>query len=177
MLNKNIPHLKRHSGGFSLLEVLVSILVLSIGMLGAAGMFTRAIENSTDTERRQMAAMLAGELMETLRADAPRILNRDGSPKSDLGGYAFSGGTAISGGACDSSSIEPSNRLVCWKQRAEQLMPEIATVDASVGPLAVTEAAGVVSITVAWPVKEGQCLAEGLPPDADYCTYTLRSKL
>jgi len=176
MLNRNIPHLQRHSGGFSLLEVLVSILVLSIGMLGAAGMFTRAIENSTDTERRQMAAMLASELMETMRADAPRILNPDGSPKSDLGGYAFSDGTTISG-VCNSSSTVPSDRLLCWRQRAEQLMPEIATVNTSMGGLVVTETAGVVSITVAWPVKKGQCLAEGLPPNADYCTYTLRSKL
>ena len=32
----------------------------------------------------------------------------------------------------------------------------------------------VISITVAWPVKKGQCLDGN---DNDYCTFTLKSRL
>jgi len=166
----NIPKQRNRVGGFSLLEVLVSILVLSIGLLGAAGMLTRAIENSTDTERRQMAAMLASEFMETMRADVSHIFDQNGTLKNDLGGYVTDG---ISSGICDSTSNEPSSRLQCWAKRTKELMPEIENVKHSI----VLESAGIVSVTVVWPVKEGQCLADDLPPNADYCYYTLRSKL
>jgi len=171
------PQQRSRAAGFSLLEVLVSILVLSIGMLGAAGMFTRAMDYSIDTERRQMAATLASEFMETLRADAPRVLDDKGVPRSHLGGYAKAAGDDP-GGSCDSASITPTNRLACWKQRAQELMPEIAAVDNFFRKhFVVAESSGVVAITVAWPVKKGQCLSEDLPDDTDYCTYTLKSKL
>lgn len=69
MVKKNISS----ENGFSLLEVLIAIFVVSIGLLGAAGMYTRAIAFSLDTERRQVAAMLAGEMLEIMRSDVVRI--------------------------------------------------------------------------------------------------------
>jgi len=173
MLIRTYPPRPSRVAGFSLLEILVSILVLSIGMLGAAGMFTRAIENATDTERRQMAAMLASEYMETLRAAKPDIRALS---NPDTGFWKAAGEEPSN--TCDSTSKEGASRLACWKKRAEELMPEIAAVpDFFQQHFVVTESDSVVSITVAWPVKEGQCLADSLPPNADYCIYTLRSKL
>lgn len=55
--------------GFSMLEVLVSILVLSIGAIGAAGMQIAALKDSGSANSRYRAASLAGAMADTLRAD------------------------------------------------------------------------------------------------------------
>lgn len=47
--------------GFALLEVLVSILLLSFGILGIVGLQARAINFSVDAEDRNRAALLANE--------------------------------------------------------------------------------------------------------------------
>lgn len=55
---------QRHSPdgqGFALLEVLVSILILSFGILGIVGLQARAINFSVDAEDRNRAALLANE--------------------------------------------------------------------------------------------------------------------
>jgi len=168
-----------HTGGFALIEVLVAVVLLGIGLLGAAGMLSRAVGFTVDTERRQMAAMLAGELMETLRA--ARLVQADGSLPPDLGGYAKSAGASLNGAeTCQSDSTQAGPRLACWSQRVRQLMPETGPgpgfIDAH---FAIAEdAPGVVAITVAWPVRAGQCLDSGdAQGAAQHCTYTLRSRL
>lgn len=57
--------LERHlpgARGFALLEVLVSILILSFGILGIVGLQARAINFSVDAEDRNRAALLANEV-------------------------------------------------------------------------------------------------------------------
>ncbi|MCR6479084.1 type IV pilus modification protein PilV [Variovorax sp. ZS18.2.2] len=163
--------------GLSLIEVLMAVLLVSVGLLGAAGMHVRAIQFGTDTERRQMASMVASELMETMRGDTLTILQADGTPKGDLGGYAKAKGTGVeaAAGDCQPLAAAPAKRLGCWGLRAKQLMPELpddlVTSDFAVG---LDAASGVIAITVAWPVKKGQCL-DGT--ENEFCTFTLRSRL
>ncbi|HZF84652.1 MAG TPA: prepilin-type N-terminal cleavage/methylation domain-containing protein [Burkholderiaceae bacterium] len=57
---KQQPH-SPHPQGFALLEVLVSILILSFGILGIVGLQARAINFSVDAEDRNRAALLANE--------------------------------------------------------------------------------------------------------------------
>lgn len=171
----------RRQAGFSLIEVLVAALVVSIGLLGAAGMHMRAIEYTVDTERRQMASMVAAELMETMRGDTATALQPDGVPKADLGGYRKVAGDALPSAAstdCQPLSSAPAKRLGCWGIRAKQVIPELTdgflTSYFAVGVDAVS---GVISITVAWPVKKGQCLDKDGNDDDTHCTFTLQSRL
>ncbi|MBT2336434.1 type IV pilus modification protein PilV [Variovorax paradoxus] len=48
--------------GFALLEVLVSLLLFSFGVLGLVGLQARAIGLSTDAEDRNRAALLASDI-------------------------------------------------------------------------------------------------------------------
>lgn len=103
--------------GLSLIEVLMAVLLVSIGLLGAAGMHVRAIQFTTDTERRQMASMVAAELMETMRGDTLTILQANGTPKTDLGGYAKAAGaevSAVTTSDCQPLAATPAKRLGCW---------------------------------------------------------------
>lgn len=54
--------------GLSLLEVLIAVLVLSIGMLGVAGMQTATIKNSQSAQLRSVAVVLAAGMAERIRA-------------------------------------------------------------------------------------------------------------
>lgn len=156
----------------------MAVLLVSVGLLGAAGMHVRAIQYTTDTERRQMASMVASELMETMRGDTLTVLQANGTPKADLGGYLKATGTGldpVTATDCQPLAAVPAKRLGCWGARAKQLMPELPDALVTNNFLVSLDAAsGVVSVTVAWPVKKGQCL-DGT--DNDFCSYTLRSRL
>ena len=54
---------RRAQGGFTLIEVLVALLVFSLGVLGVVGMQARAVQFSTQAGDRARAAMLANEIV------------------------------------------------------------------------------------------------------------------
>jgi type IV pilus assembly protein PilV len=59
---------RRAIQGFTLIEVLISILVFSFGLLGAAAMQAMAVKVATQNGDRSRAAMLASEMVSTLWA-------------------------------------------------------------------------------------------------------------
>jgi type IV pilus assembly protein PilV len=56
-------------GGFTLLEVLVSIVILSIGLLGSAGMLLQAMQSNKVAREQSTAARLGRELGDLMRAN------------------------------------------------------------------------------------------------------------
>ena len=56
-------------GGFSLIEVLVSILVLSFGMLGVASLLATSLSGSHTSSLRTQAIVLADDLADRMRAN------------------------------------------------------------------------------------------------------------
>jgi type IV pilus assembly protein PilV len=57
------------SSGFSLVEVLVSIVVLSIGLLGAAGLMGASLRNTNTAYYRSQATVLADDILDRMRAN------------------------------------------------------------------------------------------------------------
>jgi len=53
------PNTRQSERGFALIEVLVSLVIFSLGVVGLVGIQTRALQASTDAQDRSMAAMLA----------------------------------------------------------------------------------------------------------------------
>ena len=60
----------RNERGFSLLEVLVAMVILSIGLLGVAGMQTTAITGNTFAQSGTVAIQLAEEMVNRIRTNA-----------------------------------------------------------------------------------------------------------
>ena len=60
---------KLTQSGFSLIEVLVAILVFSIGLLGIAGIMTVSIRNNHNGYMRSQATLLSSSLTESMRAN------------------------------------------------------------------------------------------------------------
>jgi len=56
--------------GMSLIEVLISVLILGIGMLGIAAMQAAALRNGQGSLQQSQAIILANTMMDALRANA-----------------------------------------------------------------------------------------------------------
>ncbi len=61
MTRAAIPSPKRRQGGAMLIEVLVAVLLFSLGILGLLGLQARAMSFSIDAEDRNRAALLAND--------------------------------------------------------------------------------------------------------------------
>nr|WP_286137872.1 type IV pilus modification protein PilV [Polaromonas sp. C04] len=63
------PRRRRNQPGFSLIEVLISIIVLSFGLLGMVGMQSAALQANREARLQSSAAVLARELAEMIRGN------------------------------------------------------------------------------------------------------------
>ena len=73
--------------GFTMLEVLMSILIVGIGMLAVAGMQGRTLKTVREAETQGVAAMLAGEVADAMRANSYASINASGSVTEDWSNY------------------------------------------------------------------------------------------
>ena len=82
----------QRSAGFSLVEVLVSIVILSVGLLGTAGLMSASLRNTNTAYYRSQATVLADDLIDRMRANT--VAARNGNYDIDLGpAYAAPGGS------------------------------------------------------------------------------------
>ncbi|HEC17804.1 MAG TPA: type IV pilus modification protein PilV [Gammaproteobacteria bacterium] len=64
------PHqAKRYRAGFTLVEILVTIVVVSIGLLGLAGLQINGLRANLSSEARSKASVLANDIIERMRAN------------------------------------------------------------------------------------------------------------
>lgn len=129
--------------GFSLIEVLVTVLVLAVGLLGVAGLQGVSVRNNHSAYLRTQATHLAYEIVDAMRA------NRD---VALAGGYALAWSTAPS-----SSDVIAQADLVAWRNRLTGLLPTGDTrvqldVDCDAPQSAV---GGMLAVTVRWDDSRG----------------------
>jgi len=60
---------RKFSQGFSLIEVLVSILILSLGLLGVAGLQTTSLRSNQTAYFRSQATAAASDIIDRMRAN------------------------------------------------------------------------------------------------------------
>ncbi|MFT3858789.1 MAG: type IV pilus modification protein PilV [Aquabacterium sp.] len=132
-----LPGLSRESGA-SLIEVLVSILVIALGILSMAAVQSNAIRYQKTTEFRAMATMLAADLADRMRAnetgaatDQYRIASdsyADGLLTEDNEGTQPSCGTLDADGALTPCSVNDISALDLfeWRRRVRMTLPNAA---------------------------------------------------
>jgi type IV pilus assembly protein PilV len=72
-LMNNRNHMRRldRQSGFTLIEVLVAVIVLSIGLVGVAGLQAVSLKNNQSAFMRSQASALAYDLADRMRANVP----------------------------------------------------------------------------------------------------------
>lgn len=58
-----------HQHGATLIEVLISLLILAVGLLGMAGLQTVSLRNTQSAYLRTQATVLSGDIVERIRAN------------------------------------------------------------------------------------------------------------
>ena len=73
---KNISNHKLNvQAGFSLIEVLISIILLAFGMLGMAGLFNYSLSANSNASNRMAASLLASDYAELVRANPDSLIS------------------------------------------------------------------------------------------------------
>jgi type IV pilus assembly protein PilV len=121
---------KQH--GFTLLEVLISMVIVALGLLGLAGLQAVSLKNGNTAYLRSQATLLSHDVVERMRVN--RTVALAGTYNIAIG--ATAGGSGVAG-----------TDLSEWKRNLSQSLP---AGDGSVAVTGVGGAQGNVQITVQW---------------------------
>ena len=80
-----LPAIPAAQRGFTLVEALVSVLIMSIGLLGVAALQTRSLGSTNTSSKRSQAILLAGDLADRMRANRVAADPTAGSHYANIG--------------------------------------------------------------------------------------------
>ena len=73
MKTNSLIDLKRFDRGFTLLEVLIALLIFSLGLLGMAGLMVLSVKTNQSAFLRTQATFLAQAMMDRIRANVSQV--------------------------------------------------------------------------------------------------------
>ncbi len=76
---RNSPAL-RAQAGFTLIEVMIAVLILSVGLLGLAGLQAAALQTNQSAFTRSQATAFAYDLADRMRANVPGVVAGNYNP-------------------------------------------------------------------------------------------------
>jgi type IV pilus assembly protein PilV len=130
--NINVKPIRQR--GASMIEVLVALLILSIGLLGLAMLQGKTMRVNTDAMFRSQATLLANEIIESMRTNTKGAGN---------GLYVASAKPSACGSCTDSNgALTANNDLISWYNAQEQTLPSPTS--------SITYAGGKYTITMQW---------------------------
>ncbi len=139
-------------GGFSLLEVLVAIIILSIGLLGLAGLQASGLQANHSAYLRTQAAMLSYDIIDAMRANHDAA--RDGFYDRALGDPMPANTTTIA-----------NQDVTLWLDNLE------ASIPLGDGAITVTSTNAVINVTVTVQWDDSRAGGSGTQQ------YTLQTRL
>lgn len=114
--------------GFSLIEVLVSMLVLALGVIGAAGMQLTAMRTTQQSEFQTLSLQLAAEMADKMRANDSQMKKAGANPflsvsyQSAIEGEPSAPGKLCYATACDGEDLAAFD-IYEWKKRIKTALP------------------------------------------------------
>lgn len=112
-------HLTKDAGrkrvqGFTLIEVLIALIIMSVGMLGIAGLYVHSMQAGRTSLFRHHAVTLAGDIADRIRAN-PRA----------VAAYAGLGANnaCVAGGIDCTPAEMAANDIFLWQQQATDTLP------------------------------------------------------
>lgn len=112
-----------HHKGFTLLEVLVTLVVVSIGLLGILGLQTVGMSNTQVSHARSLATVAADNIAERMRANPIGVQDNDYAAINHPSGS----GASAPDDDCEATTCNPAQMAAFdafyWDQRLGQLLP------------------------------------------------------
>jgi len=139
-----MPKRVHRQQGFSLIEVLIALIVMSVGMLGIAGLYVQSLQAGRTSMFRHQAVALAGDVADRIRANPTAGISYTDPAGADNGCVA-------TGADCDAAGMALHD-VFLWKQQAGNSLPGSAATGG--GDVAVqfddTVIPPLYTITVSW---------------------------
>lgn len=104
----------RSQSGFSLIEVLIALIIMSVGMLGIAGLYVQSMQAGRTSMLRHNAVTLAGDVADRIRSN-PRA-----AAVYTLGG-ADNG--CVNGTADCTEAEMAAHDVLLWSAQADETLP------------------------------------------------------
>lgn len=120
--------------GFNLIEILVTMLIMAVGLLGIAALQFKGLQYNTDAYSRSQINFLAYDITDRIR------LNR-ANAASYVGNYTIPA-TAPTG-CTQSTGADKDNDLACWRLAVYNSLPPGSEAN-------ITQASGVIEIELSW---------------------------
>jgi type IV pilus assembly protein PilV len=104
----NGPLRRRRQSGFSLIEVLITVLIIAIGLMGFAAMMLNSMKNNRLSMQRSMATAYAYDIIDCMRANRAAAIGDN----YDVG----------FGGTLSGTSVAATD-VTTWKNQLSTLLP------------------------------------------------------
>ena len=106
--------IRQRQTGFNLIEVLIALIIMSVGMLGIAGLYVQSLQAGRTSTFRHNAITLAGDVADRIRANPTAFA-------------AYAGAGNDNGGVGGTKNCTPAemagNDILLWEQQADDTLP------------------------------------------------------
>lgn len=100
---------RRRQAGFSLIEVLITVLIIAIGLMGFGAMMLNSMKNNRLSMQRSLATAYAYDIIDCMRVNRAAALG---------GNYTVTFGGTLSGGTVAATDV------TAWKAQLAALLPD-----------------------------------------------------
>ena len=101
--------------GFSLVEVLIALIILSVGMLGIAGLYVQSMQAGRTSLFRHHAVTLAGDIADRIRANPTAAAAYEATAGADNG--------CVAGGIDCTPAQMAAQDILLWQEQATDTLP------------------------------------------------------
>lgn len=143
---------KRKTRGFSLIEVMVALLIFSIGLMGMAGLMVLSVKTNQSAFLRTQASFLAQAMADRMRSNMGLINSYNGSYSA-----ATAGADPCAGGAVCAPADMVARDQAVWSQQLVDSLPNPTATVGCAGAVLGTPAhlgaspySGLCTLTIQW---------------------------
>lgn len=133
-------HKLRHSAGLTIVEILIALLVISIGLLGVAGLHAYSLRSNHDALVRSHASALAADILDRMRANRTAVY-----PSAGTSEYVVNFGDDP---AVEEDSSVAIRDVAAWKDALESQLP------AGQGRIAIDVDTRIVTVEIQWGERD-----------------------
>jgi len=135
--------------GFTLLEVMVALLVLSIGLLGLAMLQATNLQYNTDAYTRTQATLFAYDIIDRMRANSAAVADLDGTGYDQPTSSAVTISTNCDTSSCTSAELATYD-VRKWYDRAVATLPNATATPPTIN----INSTDSVTITIRWMERD-----------------------